>query len=123
MATLRSDPRVHAVLPEQGAPLDWTLLMRPAQTREPLPQSWVEEAWKAPLESSCRRLGVSKISSGELLEAPWRLPEPSWRLLESLAGALGMLGAVLEASWEALGRSWSRLRGVLEAPRAVLEPS
>ena len=32
MATLRSDPRVHAVLPEQGAPLHWTLLMRPART-------------------------------------------------------------------------------------------
>ena len=81
------------------------------------------EAWKAPLESSWRRLGVSKTSSGELLEAFWQLPEPSWWLLGSLGGVLGVLGAVLEASWEALGQSWSRLRGVLEAPRAVLEPS
>ena len=67
--------------------------------------------------------GARKPSSGELLEASWRLPEPSWRLLESLAGALGVLGAVLEASWGALGRPWSRLRGVLEAPQVVSEPS
>ena len=49
MKMLRSDPRVKAVLPEQGAPLNWTLLMRPATTKEPLPQAWVEEAWSEPL--------------------------------------------------------------------------
>ena len=38
-----------AVLPEQGAPLNWTLLMRPGGTKEPLPQAWVEEAWTEPL--------------------------------------------------------------------------
>ena len=57
------------------------------------------------------------------MEAPWRLSEPSWRLLESLAGALGALGAVREVSWEVLGRSWRRIRGVLNAPWVVLEPS
>ena len=49
MKTLRSDPRIQALLPDQGAPLDWTLLMRPAATREPLPQAWVEQAWQSPL--------------------------------------------------------------------------
>ncbi len=49
MKTLRSDPRIMALLPDQGAPLDWTLLMRPVTTREPLPQAWVEEAWSSPL--------------------------------------------------------------------------
>ena len=76
-----------------------------------------------PLESSWRRFGISKTSSGELLEAPWRLPEPSWRLLESLGGVLGALGTVLETSWVVLGRAWRRIRGVLEAPWVVLEPS
>ena len=74
------------------------------------------EAWKAPPESSWRRLGASKPSSGELLEMSWRLTEPSWRLLESPGGVLGALEAVLEASWEVLGRSWRGTRGVLEAP-------
>ena len=60
----------------------------------------------APPESSWRRLGTSKTSSGELLETSWRLTEPSWRLLESLGGVLG--------------RSWRRLRGILEAPWVVL---
>ena len=81
------------------------------------------EAWKAPPESSWRRLGTSKTSSGELLGSSWRLTEPSWRLLENLGGVLGALGAVLEASWEVLGRSWRRMRGVLEDPWVVLEPS
>ena len=81
------------------------------------------EAWKAPLESSWRRFGISKTSSGDLLEAPWRLSEPSWRLLESLAGALGALGAVREVSWEVLGRSWRHIRRVLDAPWVVLELS
>ena len=81
------------------------------------------EAWKAPRESSWRRLRASKPSPGELLESSWRLTEPSWRLLESLRGILGALGAVLEPSWEVLGRSWRRIRGVLNAPWVVLELS
>ena len=75
------------------------------------------------MESSWTLLGGSKASPGELLEGSWRLPEPSWRLLESLGGALGVLGAVLKAYREVLGRSWRRIRGVLEAPWVVLEPS
>ena len=44
----------------------------------------------------------------------------SWRLLESLRGVLGALGAVLEASWEVLGRSWRRLGGSLGRLGAIL---
>ena len=43
------------------------------------------EAWTAPGESSWTRLGVSKASSGELLEAAWGLQNLSWR---TLAGVL-----------------------------------
>ena len=60
---------------------------------------------KLPLESCWRRLGGSNASSGELLEASWKLPEPTWMPLASLRGLLGALGIVLEASWELLERS------------------
>ena len=49
MALLRRDQRFSAVLPASGAPLHWTFLARPASTREPLPQSWVEQSREAPL--------------------------------------------------------------------------
>ncbi len=42
------DQRFSAVLPVRGAPLNWTLLVRPASTNEPLPHSWLEEAWQMP---------------------------------------------------------------------------
>ena len=81
------------------------------------------DAWKAPPEGSWKQFGASKTYPIEVLESSWELTELSWRLLESLGGVLGALGAVLEASWEVLGRSWGRIRGVLEAPWVVLEPS
>ena len=58
---LRRDPRLSVVLPEQGAPLHWTVLVRPESTREPLPQDWILKAWQDPLR---RRL----------LETGWRAP-------------------------------------------------
>ena len=39
------------------------------------------EAWTALGESSWTRLGVSKASSGELLDAAWGLQNLSWRAL------------------------------------------
>ena len=78
-------------------------------------------------------MGSEKLFSGELLEAPWRLPELSWRFLESLAGALGVLGAVREVSREVPGavleahkalleRSLGRLGAILGALEAMLQP-
>ena len=83
------------------------------------------QAWKAPPESSWKRLGASKNSSEELFETPWMLSEPSWRLLDSLGGVLGALGVVLEVSWERAvpEASKRRLRAVLGALEAMLEPS
>ena len=63
VSVLRRDPRMDVILPAQGAPLHWTLLARPEDTREPLPQGWVEQAWRAPLR---RRL----------LQDGWRAPLP-----------------------------------------------
>ena len=92
------------------------------------------EAWKAPRESFWRRRGLSKTSPRELLEASWRLPEPSWRLLESLGGVWGALAVsncIIDAegvrkpldrhlgrSRSALGSSWSAL-GALKRGRGI----
>jgi len=55
---LRSDPRLHAMLPDQGAVLGWTVLVRPASSPEPLPQPWVDlAAWGQPLLSHLARQG------------------------------------------------------------------
>ncbi len=61
ITVLRRDPRLQAVLPESGAPLHWTLLVRPSQTREPIPRAWVEAAWEPPLQT-------------RLLATGWRPP-------------------------------------------------
>lgn len=115
MATLRSDPRVHAVLPEQGAPLHWTLLMRPAQTREPLPQSWVEDAWKAPL-------------MGRLLGDGWVPPLPYAELDQARSSVPARLRSLVLPSQQVWDRCWSfppltpDQRAALEATWAASTP-
>ena len=64
IALLRRDPRLRAVLPASGAPLHWTVLLRPEASREPVPQSWVEQGWRDPLRRRLVQLG-------------WRAPIPS----------------------------------------------
>lgn len=94
LQTLRHDPRLHAVLPETGAPLHWTLLLQPAASLEPLPQAWVEAAWQAPL-------------IGQLLARGWRAPLRSSELLEQrqvLPGSDRSLVLPPAAVWH---RCWS----------------
>ena len=43
IALLGRDPRLRAILPASGAPLHWTVLLRPEVSREPVPQRWVEQ--------------------------------------------------------------------------------
>ena len=74
------------------------------------------KAWKAPLESSWRRLGVPRTSSGELLEALGRAGGGP-------GGVLGGSGAALEPFKRCLGSSPGRLGAVLRAPDVRLEPS
>ena len=87
------------------------------------------ETREAPLGSSWRALGSAKGSSGELLEASWKLPEPTREPLVSsrppghsgdhpgVVLAWGGLegGAVLELSWE--------LWNIWRAPQAVVDAS
>jgi hypothetical protein len=61
LSLLRRDPRMEVILPNQGAPLHWTVLIRPKDAKVPLPQQWVELAWREPMR---RRL----------LQEGWRTP-------------------------------------------------
>lgn len=75
MATLQRDPRLTALLPEQGAPLHWTLLARPSNITEPLPQDWVLKAWKQPLLSRLLAQGwIPPLPRDELIAAESRIP-------------------------------------------------
>ena len=91
MTLLRRDPRLSAVLPDSGAPLHWTLLIRPANTREPLPQAWVEQAWMPPMQT-------------RLVASGWR---PPLKTLDT-----GSLRAQLPSRWRDLllppAAVWSR---------------
>jgi len=74
MQALKRDPRLTAVLPNSGSPLHWTLLARPADTAEPLPQAWVSEAWTPPLLTRLLAQGwIPPLPREELLEAGGRI--------------------------------------------------
>lgn len=46
---LRRDPRLAVLLPEQGAPSAWSLLLRPAGSAVPPPAPWLEALLQPPL--------------------------------------------------------------------------
>ena len=81
LSLLRRDPRMEVILPNQGAPLHWTVLIRPKDAKVPLPQQWVELAWREPMR---RRL----------LQEGWRAPLPT---------------AVLDADRSQLPERWRSL--------------
>ncbi len=61
ISSLRRDPRLGVVLPRTGAPLHWTVLIRPRSTKETLPQEWIDKIVKP------------KVLSRLLIEG-WRPP-------------------------------------------------
>ncbi|MEC7898102.1 MAG: ABC transporter substrate-binding protein [Cyanobacteriota bacterium] len=82
MGALQRDPRLMVVLPQQGAPLHWTLLLRPTGTAEPVPQAWVEEAWTPPLLPRMLSQGwIPPLPAATLAAAANRVPS---RLLPAL---------------------------------------
>lgn len=94
MRLLRQDPRLSAVLPASGAPLHWTLLLRPAETREPLPQAWVEQAWTSPLMT-------------RLLAKGWRAPLKDFDVDEARAAGLGRWRSLLLPPRAVWSMCWS----------------
>ncbi len=51
MTTLLKDPRLTVAIPAEGAPLNWTLLLKARIAIEPFPMSWVKDANRMPLLS------------------------------------------------------------------------
>ncbi len=94
LRNLKIDPRLNIVLPNIGSPLNWTVLLRPINTKEPWPQSWLENYIKMPL-------------LGKLLADGW-LPSIEHSLLRDSAQSLSFKyrSIVLppKQTWE---RCWS----------------
>ena len=94
LPSLRRDPRLSVVLPNSGAPLNWTVLVRSALTREPLPQQWVEQSWQEPL-------------LGQLLAGGWIPPLPRAELRLALRAIPKAYQSIVSPSKEVWSRCWS----------------
>ena len=79
---LQRDPRLQALLPESGAPLSWTLLLRPAAAQPPPPLEWLGAILEPPLLP-------------RLLAAGWVPPLPREALERACAGFHPALRALL----------------------------
>ena len=112
MGALLQDQRLRAVLPAQGAPLNWTLMLRPSSSKEPLPQDWVKTSWKEPLLSQLLSAGwVPPLAHSQLSSAMSRVPKrlralvlPSneiWQRCWNLALLSPSDEDALKAKWEA----------------------
>ncbi len=112
MGALLRDQRLHAVLPAQGAPLNWTLMLRPSSSKEPLPQDWVKKAWEEPLLSRLLSAGwVPPLARSKLSTAMSRVPKrlhalvlPSYEIWQScwnLAPLDPSEQNALKAKWKA----------------------
>tara|TARA_Y100000746_G_scaffold56666_1_gene45783 strand:- start:889 stop:1740 length:852 start_codon:yes stop_codon:yes gene_type:complete len=81
LSLLRRDPRMEVILPNQGAPLHWTVLIRPKDAKVPLPQQWVELAWREPMRRRLLQEGWRAPLATAVLDADRsQLPE-RWRSL------------------------------------------
>ncbi|KZR62770.1 MULTISPECIES: hypothetical protein [Prochlorococcus] len=94
LPSLRRDPRLSVVLPNSGAPLNWTVLVRSALTREPLPQQWVEQSWQEPL-------------LGQLLAGGWIPPLSRAELRLALGAIPKAYRSIVLPSKEVWSRCWS----------------
>ena len=107
IALLGRDPRIRAILPASGSPLHWTVLLRPEASREPVPQSWVEQGWRDPLR---RRL----------VQQGWRAPITSPGLMGDQNALSARLRPLLFPSADTWSRCWS-LPPLLPEDRSALE--
>ena len=104
---LGRDPRLRAVLPASGAPLHWTVLLRPEASREPVPQSWVEKGWRDPLRRRLAQLG-------------WRAPINSSGSMADQNALSERLRPLLFPSADTWSRCWS-LPPLLPEDRSALQ--
>jgi hypothetical protein len=103
---LRRDPRLEVVLPEQGGPLSWNLLLSPAGAPPP-PLEWLGEALEPPLLPG-------------LLAAGWVPPLPQRPLENALAPFPARLRSLLLPAASVRGR-WRDLPPLAPAERQRLQ--
>lgn len=115
---LQRDPRLQALLPDSGAPLSWSLLLRPAAAAPPPPLEWLGAILEPPLLPRLLAAGwVPPLPRETLARACAGFPEPLRALLVPPPGVmercsdLPPLGA---AERLALQDLWDR-----SAPRAL----
>jgi hypothetical protein len=76
VSLMRRDPRLAVVLPEQGAPLAWGVLVSPAGA-PPAPLDWLAEVLQPPLLARLLTAGwVPPLPASQLAPELARLPEP-----------------------------------------------
>ena len=74
--SLLKDPRLNIALPQAGAPLHWTFLVRPRTSRQSFPTSWLEEAWAMPQMAALLSRGwMSPLPSSNLIMASNVIPD------------------------------------------------
>lgn len=74
--SLSRDPRLSIAFPLSGAPLHWTVLVRPNVSKQFFPESWLDEAWSMPLLGKLLARGwIPPLPTSELLEAIHYLPD------------------------------------------------
>ncbi len=104
---LRRDPRLRVVLPAEGAPLAWNLLLRPAAAVAEPPLEWLAAILEPPLLS-------------RLLTSGWVPPLPPPSLRAVLAGSPPALSALL-APPDAVWKRCRSLPPLTEAERRRLQ--
>lgn len=107
---LRSDPRLAIVLPAQGAPLGWNLLLRPAGSAVEPPLDWLETALQPPLLPRLLATGwVPPLPRPQLEAAATSLPAPQRELLlpsEAVLQRCWSLAPLTTQERQALQRLW-----------------
>ncbi len=74
--SLIKDPRLTVVFPVDGVPLNWTVLVRPHQTKQLFPAQWIEDAWQVPQLGRLLSQGwIPPISYLELTNAMHFVPD------------------------------------------------
>ncbi len=92
--TLTNDPRLKWAWPRAGAPLNWTLVVRPSSSSEPFPKPWLKETGRMPLLRSLLTVGwIPSLFQKEVLQS-----------IQSKVKGLESIFLTTPEAWE---RSWS----------------
>ena len=108
--SLSRDPRLSIALPNTGAPLHWTVLVRPISSKQSLPQSWIEEAWTMPLLGKLLARGwIPPLSQQELFKTIRYIPDSYKTILlpsESVWNKCWSLNSLSEVEINRLQNLW-----------------